>query len=1001
MKTHSADFKNILTSMGRQYDVYIEYETSNPPRVLREELHSVNIAYSGAILKSIMKEVTIECEEELEKDQSLKLYVGLYNESTEQYEYLNYGRFFIYSVEKQEDENLYTIKCYDDLIKSMKDYTPPTGITYPISIKNYLISLLQSIGILPDSASFENIANKNRQIPSELFANQGYTYRDVLDQVAQATGCSLIVTTEGILKAVYVENTNEVINSSFLKDANVTFKEKYGPINSIVLSRGNADNVYLRDEDSVAQYGLHELKIVDNQIMNFNDRSEYLADLLLKLGGLEYYTNDYTSTGILYLEPMDAYQVSIDGTAYRCVMFNDEIILDGGIEENIYTEIPEQAETDYTKADKTDQRINQTYFIVDKQNQTIKSVVTNVTEQDNKIAKITQTVDVINSKISDVVDITETQESMNGSLQFDDVNMSEPVSINIKSTGEYVTFLYPWASGKYPANNLFIQLRTLRFTNTAEYRQTTDSKYRSNKNYYAEVSSQYILLVAGTDYNIGDTITGTIYENTYFDYELPDDLLWYNENVYDELVIEYETQTAQILKRCRRTGKSSVEPLGTTQVIPIPYPSIELTDGDYLVQMLKYDNEPYPCYIKVRVMKKNIYTTQFYTKAEVDSKISQTATSIDLSVDQKLTNYVTEQQMNAAISITASSINSTVTRISNKVDVNTGDITQLEQHTSSLDQRADSIETTVSTKVGKEEVISRINQSAEAIQINANKISLAGKNINLTSDNITIKSTNFSLDKNGNLSCVSATLKNAHLIGGTIDFRGLSDIDQDRILMSGSGSTISSISGRQIFFTDMNNQAYQTWLHRDMGLMISGKSSERTEVLTVRQDLQYLLQISKNSTLIHGNGFRFFNNNGMGEIYINGDLTRLGSGILMVSGNYAYYNGYEIAVNYSDKRLKENIKDTSYNALDIIGKIDHREFDWKDNKKHVNIGYIAQELEKIDNNFVIRNDYIDKEGNKTRDYRIQVNVLPLLATATKAIQELKNEVEELRKKVEE
>ena len=32
--------------------------------------------------------------------------------------------------------------------------------------------------------------------------------------------------------------------------------------------------------------------------------------------------------------------------------------------------MPEETETDYTKADKTDRRINQTYLIVDKQNQT-------------------------------------------------------------------------------------------------------------------------------------------------------------------------------------------------------------------------------------------------------------------------------------------------------------------------------------------------------------------------------------------------------------------------------------------------------------------------------------------------------------------------------------------------------------------------------------------------------------------------------------------------------
>ena len=37
----------------------------------------------------------------------------------------------------------------------------------------------------------------------------------------------------------------------------------------------------------------------------------------------------------------------------ECV-FNDEILVTQGLEENIYTEMPEETETDYKKADKED-----------------------------------------------------------------------------------------------------------------------------------------------------------------------------------------------------------------------------------------------------------------------------------------------------------------------------------------------------------------------------------------------------------------------------------------------------------------------------------------------------------------------------------------------------------------------------------------------------------------------------------------------------------------------
>lgn len=70
---------------------------------------------------------------------------------------------------------------------------------------------------------------------------------------------------------------------------------------------------------------------------------------------------------------------------------------------------------------------------------------------------------------------------------------------------------------------------------------------------------------------------------------------------------------------------------------------------------------------------------------------------------------------------------------------------------SSITQTAQEINLEVRKKVDNDEIISRINQSAEQIQIDAKKISLTGKSIDLTGDNIVITSTNFSVDRHGNI----------------------------------------------------------------------------------------------------------------------------------------------------------------------------------------------------------------------------------------------------------
>lgn len=164
----------------------------------------------------------------------------------------------------------------------------------------------------------------------------------------------------------------------------ITQLEKYGPVNSVVLTRSaESDNIYLQDENSIAQNGLCEIKIADNQIMNWNDRSDYLPDILEKLDGLEYYLNDFSSTGIAYLDLCDRYNIEVFENTYSCVMFNDELLVTQGLEENIYTDMPEETETDYTKADKTDRKINGAYIIADKKNAEIKALVNNISSDLN------------------------------------------------------------------------------------------------------------------------------------------------------------------------------------------------------------------------------------------------------------------------------------------------------------------------------------------------------------------------------------------------------------------------------------------------------------------------------------------------------------------------------------------------------------------------------------------------------------------------------------------
>ena len=188
-------------------------------------------------------------------------------------------------------------------------------------------------------------------------------------------------------------------------------EKSIGPINSIVLARaGESDKIYKKDQNSIDQNGLCEIMISENQFMNFNDRVDYLQELSDKLFGVEYYLNDFVSTGIMYYDLLDMYNVKIGDKTYNCLMLNDEQDITQGLEENIYTERPEKSETDYTKADKTDRKINQTYIIVDKQNQEIDMVVSNVNNITNTKGKTDDELDNEDVETEEAKAETETEE---------------------------------------------------------------------------------------------------------------------------------------------------------------------------------------------------------------------------------------------------------------------------------------------------------------------------------------------------------------------------------------------------------------------------------------------------------------------------------------------------------------------------------------------------------------------------------------------------------------
>lgn len=457
MKTHTSDFKNNIKKLGRELDSIITYTLNNEEMELgNNNLNSVTPHYQGALLKSVMKQLDIDSNTNIPIGTEINYQFGVKVRNNEvqdyrdNYDYIDFGNYIVYSSEKQEDTRSYKIICYDKMLYSMVDYED-MNITYPITIRNYLSTICTKLGLTFANAN-DTFANYDKQIPNELYlSNDGtslnYIFRDVLDELAEVTASTICINSDDELEIRYINNTNDTIDEQYLKNINVNFGEQYGPINTIVLSRSSgSDNIYY---PTTLPANPIEIKISDNQIMNGNDRSDYLIDIYNVLNGLTYYTNDFTSTGICYYDLCDRYNVSIDSNTYSCIMLNDEVNITQGLEEKIYTDLPEESVTDYKKGDTTDRRINQAYIIVNKQNQTIEEFTSRVqtidTRENNNYQQLLSKFDDY-TPTSDFVDL----ESSVIQLQTDTYTKTE---INTKLTDGSVTKVQT-ISGTFDENGM-------------------------------------------------------------------------------------------------------------------------------------------------------------------------------------------------------------------------------------------------------------------------------------------------------------------------------------------------------------------------------------------------------------------------------------------------------------------------------------------------------------------------------------------------------------------
>ena len=582
MKAHSNNFKESITLLGKELSSIITYTLNGEEIELgNEELNSITPVYESGILESAMKELDIDSNVDIPIGTIVNYQFGL--KVGNDYEYLDYGNYEVYSSEKQEDTNSYKLVCYDKMLKAMKDYEQ-LDITYPITVRDYISAICTKIGVEFANEN-DTFTNYDKNIPREFYLeydedeeeykSMGYTYRNVLTELAQVTASTICINSEDKLEVRYISDTHDTINEDFLKDVNVNFGQVYGPVNSIVLSRSaDTDFIYKQDEESIEENGLCEIKISENQLLSLNNRAEYLDGIYNRLNGLTYNLNEYISTGIMYYDLCDKYNITIGEKTYSCIMFNDESKVTQGLEEKIFTEEPEDNETDYTKSSKDQIRNNQTTLIVDKVNKEIKAVVEEIGDRSSSQTTIAQDINSINEALSQVAVISKDEEA-DGVLIMTGLAEMPVVELHIYPKGEYDLL------NRYSAQHSVI------------------GAYKMNRP---------VLVFYNGDKS--------------YQYQLP--RLYYYNNTYDEFVLDNNVKKAYIIHRIgfNQQDEKYILPEEVEEELDINTNNWVIGEGTNTIFIPGYDGSQNRfAHIRVKALLQNDLTSSFATEVYVDRSI--------------------------------------------------------------------------------------------------------------------------------------------------------------------------------------------------------------------------------------------------------------------------------------------------------------------------------------------------------------------------------------------
>lgn len=884
-------YNEIMSKAGRKIDPKVTYYNENAQVVVsNDDYISGKPKFETGLIGTIMKGLELELKVLIPSNTiNFENKASYENESVTK----NYGEYNLKETPTfNADTQTYTYQFYDNFLKFMIPYKP-IEISYPCSVLDFTKKLIQTLGF---TCNITYLPNGTNTLASDIYKDINMTYRDVLEDIGKATFTLFEMDNKEVKRCNFKEN-EVIIDDDLLMNKNIAFDKKNGAFNTIILSRSaDSDNLSKSNPVDLADDLKVAYKISDCQMLNDNNRGDFIDDILSELYGIEYYVYDTQLVGYGGFKPLQKVKFVTGGNTYVSYVMSNEEIITQGYEEHINAPELTGVEQDYKTTDIDDRRLQSVSLIVDKQGKTITAQAKDIGELNSKTAQLRLDVDKIEGEITEIADITTTSEGVGTISVLKVAKDSEPIYLKVRPTIKNLALLYP-ADNLYPSDDLYPLER-------------------------------YLLFKSGN------------YEQRY---RLPADLWYYNSTTYDEFVLDYDNNRCYVIHRVGVNADGTTYILDSVTEEDFTYPSIPLTEGDYQISLEGHET----AYIYARLMAQNIYTDQFVTQVEYKAQVNVTSKEISTLVSSKVgkTEVISSINQSAeAVKVKANkieidgvltAINNNTTTTINGDKITAGSITTNQIKTGAV--TADKVSS---------DVITTKNFNAQSINadkitsgtIDASKITV--KNIN--ADNITAGTLSANKINGGTISASDIDLKGVSLSPTSSNIGGLNISNG---ILSNNRMTLNTYSGLISAFYNNNGDGGSIIFSNAARISMTagvGISSNSTGVISAP---------SKNLDLKACSGAEAYlgcmiNANGTGE---RSGITCSNGVLSFRSTGYCTYNGSTV-FGSSSKATKKNIKPLTQKqkeeVYELIKQIPTKQYDYKKQYgKPFNYGFVIEDIE--------------------------------------------------------